>query len=388
MWGEAMNGNQKLIAVVLVLALGTAFEFFKRVSFDQNKNGQINSLLYSFDFKPFAKTQNEGSMAQKSHHNKARMSRRARREEPMKAIQQLADNSAKKAETESADLAPNKKAEKDKDKKKKKKKRKKTDVEGEDTTEIAETTEDAEDTNDTDTDNTTNDESPDNFAAGFNNSLVPQTDEATPVAQVIEQWASDLLKSPDYRLLNEFIALKQTGAIPDEVFYTVVQMMLDDSREDIQAMGVEALGSTPSQSSFEKLVEVRQKTIFGSRVAQNVSQHINSYANLNQLSALRNVFYSSDNLEAIRVAAQLVEQAASRYLVPTAPGDVGSQDQIVRPGSASVDIFKGFIAILRSLVESSSDQQIVSAATQALSRIEQNLPTQTEAPDDSLVSTI
>lgn len=383
-----MNGNQKLIAVILVLALGTTFELFKRVSFDQNNNGQMNSLLSSFDFTPFAKTHNDSSVAQKNRFGKAG-SRRSQREEPLRALQQLADNTAKKtAAEESADLAPKTKAEKDKDKKKKKKKRKKTDIEGEDTTEVADTDDEDLSPEDQESDDTGPGDQDSGVAGGFNNSLIPQTNEATPVAQVIEQWASELLKSPDYRLLNEFISLKQTGAIPDEVFYAVIQMMLDDSREDIQVMGVEALGATPSQNSFEKLVDVRQKAIFGSRVAQNVSQHINGYSNLNQVSALRNVFYSSDNLEAIRVAAQLVDQAASRYLVAGSSGDVGSQDQAVRPSTSSIDIFKGFTVILRSLVESSTDQQIVSAATQALSRIEQNLPAPTETPDDSLVTTI
>jgi hypothetical protein len=387
-----MNRNQKLIIFALILVLGVTFEIFKKISFARNQNGEINSLLSTFDMKPFAKTHGEGSLAGADRPIRGRATRRAL-PDPMNTLQQLAANTqeAKKEKLELGDTGNGKKADAKKKKKKKKKKSDKTNSDEENNEEVTDSGEDNlnADNDDTDSDNTNG--SPNDIAAGNGASPIqPASDEQqTPIAELISTWSADLLRTPDYKLLNEFITLKQTGGIPDEVFYPVIQMLLEDNREPIQVMGVYALGATPSPSSFERLVQMRRTASFGSQVSQNISTLLQNYSNLNQLNSLRMVLYSSDDLEAIRVAAQLVEQAASRYLTQAPGDDVESQENTPPTKKQHSDIFQGFKSILESLAESSTDQQVVSAATQALNRIQQYLPeVPTENTDDGLVSTL
>lgn len=394
-----MNKKQIIITLILLVALGAVFESFKKVNF-QSKSGDggINALLSDLDMKPFAQNfRGEGKLGKTQ-----KVARRARRKqrpainEPMQTLEQMADN---QNEQFSFNENPDgqKVAENTKGKNKKKEGEEgdesEEDKDGDENAENQEGEESAEeqevaeledqledetpekDANNED-DNTTADNEP--FPGGA--PVIPTTEEKepTPLNELLAEWADELLKFPDYKLMNEFIALKQTGQIPDEVFYPIITLMLEDSREPMKVLGAHGLGATPSARSFEMIVATKADAPFGSRLSEELTKHIQLYANIQYISALRDILYSSEYIDAIRTAAELVDQAALNYLSESSTppdGDIVALEQSRRQQQS---IFQGFVSILDSLAQSSSDQGVVTAASSALEHITENLPAEND----------
>lgn len=217
--------------------------------------------------------------------------------------------------------------------------------------------------------------------AGVGSPFIPVTeeDEKPPLSEQLAEWADELLKFPDYKLMNDFISRKQAGQITNEVFYPIISMMLEDSREPMKVMGAYGLGATPSAKSFEMLVAIKATAPFGSRLSTEVSKHVQNYANIQYISSLKEVLYSSEDLVAIKTAAQLVDQAATNYLSSSSANptesDVAALEQRREQHRS---LFEGFLSILDNLAQSSSDQEVASAANQARQHIKQYIPSQDE----------
>ena len=400
-----MNKKQVIITLILLVALGAVFESFKKVNF-QSKSGDdgINALLSDLDMKPFAQNfRGEGKLGktQKVAH-RARRKQRPSIDEPMQTLEQMADNQNEQfsfnENPEGQKVAENTKG-KNKDKEGVEGDESGEDNENEENAENQENGESAEEQEvaeledqlkdedsdkdaDKEEDNTTADNEP--FPGGA--PVIPPTEEEepTPLNELLAEWADELLKFPDYKLMNEFIALKQTGQIPDEVFYPIITLMLEDSRESMKVLAAHGLGATPSARSFEMIVATKVDAPFGSRLSEELTKHIQLYANIQYISALRDILYSSEYIDAIRTAAELVDQAALNYLPESSTPPDGDIVALERSRKQQQGIFQGFVSILDSLAQSSSDQGVVTAASSALEHITENLPVETD--DVSVVS--
>ncbi|MCB0369655.1 MAG: hypothetical protein KDD45_09475 [Bdellovibrionales bacterium] len=374
-----MNKTQLSIVLILALVLGALFETVKMVKVDTHRNGQINEILSGLDLKPFVQRLN-GRAAP------LRPGYRLTQNDPMGELQKLANNQKEPGQmTFGDDSSKNKKNKKKKKKKKKDGDAKKQKDDESKEEEIAKS-ENNENKPHEPSDVKNESDSPYDAAGA---PFIAETEEDTEkqsVNELITKWSDDLLKTPDYKLLNEFISLKQTGQIPNEVFYPVVQMLIDDSRESMRLMGVFALSSTPSQESFEMLISLEQTSPFGSSVSQNISQAKQSYTSINQLKVLQNVLYSSENMIAIKEAARLVNTAATRYLANnnTDVSEQGQTGEHPLPNSTYISAFNPFKNILRSLATTSSDTDIINEASLALASITKYIPD--EAPTDGIAS--
>ena len=155
-------------------------------------------------------------------------------------------------------------------------------------------------------------------------------------------------------------------------------------------MAAYCLNVTPSQQSFEMIIAYNKTAPFGSQLSQNLGKATQTYMELQYLQILNSVLYATEDLEAIKVAAQLVDQAAVKILPelssqqPTDEQDITALD---RRKNDHYKLFEGFRSILESLSQSSSNQDVVYATTQALSHILEYLPTPVEE-DTSIVSNI
>lgn len=418
-----MSKRHIFILFIFVLVIGAAFEALQNIRVDNSQKGQINGLLSSLDLKPFVRTLKGESTASRQKIKHKAKSRRVFNDS-FRSLQQLAVNQKTKADGQ-LDLGDSSNAKApDSEKKAKSKKDENTDNEDEikcedgdeeceakkkelqaqkdkendedseeDDSDIAELLE--ENNNDVDKapESDSTNSNPNDVVAG-GTPISPQDEddeEAVPVNELIAEWEDKLLRQPDYKVLNEFITKKQSGKLSNEVFYTVVNTLLSDSREPIQVMGVYALGATPSAQSFERIVEVSATAPFGSAISQAAQKYKQTYATLNQLKILETVLYSSENIESVKVAIQLVDQAVTTYLSsnpdeepPVNPDDVAALNNARRLRNS---MFTGFTDILASLSQSDVDASLASAATQTLNRITEAIPEAGNSlEDENLVS--
>lgn len=403
----AMNKKQFIVTLILIFALGAVFESFKKVNFrSQSGDGGVSALLSDLSMKPFAQNFRDGKLGKsKKVTHRARMKKRPRANEPMETLEQMAKNQKGQfsfnENPQGKKVADNSKNDSDTNKESDKGDKKEEGEGDEEKAKNPDGDEDADKKEVADIEDELKKDGPENKpdddvnedsaaeATPFSGRapVVSQNEDGDPkpLNELLAEWANELLKFPDYKLMNEFIAQKQAGQIPDEVFYPIISMMLEDSRESMKVLGAHGLGATPSAKSFELIVSTKSSAPFGSRLSQDLSSHAQTYASLQFLSALKDVLYSSEDLETIRTAAILVDQAATNYLPKSQHPPESEISALETQRKQQLDIFEGFKSILSSLSQSSSDQGVVAAATQALAHIKEHIPDKSD-DDVSVVS--
>lgn len=187
----------------------------------------------------------------------------------------------------------------------------------------------------------------------------------------LEEWENLLLGQPDFKQTTKFIEKYRTHLVTAEVFYTIVQMMLEDSRADMNQLGLMAIGMTPSQRSFNTLADYSVKQSFSSTLRQHADQYLTTYTSLSYLPILQSALQSSD-ADVATVAAKQLEASARKNLTKSSSTNPSNppHSQQTSPTLANASSYQSFLSILQSLAQSSTDSALQRQAQQTLSSLQ------------------
>jgi len=183
--------------------------------------------------------------------------------------------------------------------------------------------------------------------------------------KTVAEWEAYLMKDPDFSRLDRFVKAYQTGEVSSEIFYTVIGDMLQDHRPEMHTLAVTALGATPSQMSFDMLINTSVNDPYSSARSQAMSS-LDSYARLENLRFLMSIITSSHNPNAVVRAIRLVQQSAKATLKSRTGGSGGggpSAQGLRSSGTTLTRYYQPFVAALTNA--SQSGQQSASVRTAA-----------------------
>lgn len=212
--------------------------------------------------------------------------------------------------------------------------------------------------------------------AGGPASAAPQTDNTN----TFSEWAARLLGTPNRSELNEFIKLYQSGQINPDVFYGIVEAMLEESNPLFKEFAAIAVGATPSMASFEFLIFILKNEPSGSPAASIAQSSLFSYESLNYVGILSGVIGSTQlDITTIRFAAEILNDSTQRYL--SAQEESGSENEesdtpnrTVPPATNPLNIFTGFIGPLSFAINAYQNVPEINAPlTEAFSRIQDQM---------------
>lgn len=212
------------------------------------------------------------------------------------------------------------------------------------------------------------------------------------------EWEKLILSGLDFKNVQKMIEAYRSGEITAETFYSVIDKMLGDDREQMREFGVAALGATPSAESFVNLISYTQKEATVNKARMQAQNILKSYGNLENLRLLRDVVGVDTDVTVEYFAIRVVKLSAQNYLkqastVSTASGAVPSQvdgGTSSSGGATSGDrepstesskratlnlnkYFLPFVAPIQKVAQSARDENLRASASATLLVLEQLL---------------
>ncbi|MCC7405860.1 MAG: hypothetical protein IT288_15780 [Bdellovibrionales bacterium] len=317
-----MQANWKLALVVSAVALGGLFELMKSSRFGEQPAGLSPQELRTLDYQPYARK--SGSEPAPDHEGQATVKRfEALRGRSLQARphtrgggpQEHSFAKVPTSGTKTAKATPNKKNAKQKPKNVKTVKAKRPEAQP---PEVAKPTDTAEgdgsnkDGSDSIFDNRSSPTPTFPGVAGRNG----QDKNEPPSA---EEWLRRVLARPSLEETTELIRQFQSNLITAEVFYHVVEQMLQDPQERMRELGIVAANSTPSYRSFTMIAQFLTDEPYGSPVRSKASQALDRYTNLAFLNVLEAVMRSQEDPGVREKALSLLVDSARKNLAKTTP---------------------------------------------------------------------
>lgn len=187
--------------------------------------------------------------------------------------------------------------------------------------------------------------------------------------KTVPEWEAYLMKDVDFERMAKFVKLYQTGTVKPEVFYPVIESMLQDSRPKIRSLAVVGLTSTPSTQSFTTLIGHRNDADSGIR--KNIGSAISSYAQLENLKFLIPIITTPGDSAPIIEAIQILKRSATtnaqafalRNQVPIQGSNQGG-NQGRNSATALAKFYTPFLSALRIASNQSHDNGLRSLANQ------------------------
>jgi hypothetical protein len=220
-----------------------------------------------------------------------------------------------------------------------------------------------------------NNKGPQNSGLGGFGGGVSGNETPSDIPQTTEEWLKLMLADADYKLVTKFIDYYNSRMIPTSVFYEVLTVMLEDTREELNAYAVLAAGSTPSQNSFQFLIGAIEAPQLTEKIRSNARDQLSVYKNLQYLNVLKAIVAETEDVSASLLAANLIALSAKKNLVATEPkpGATGSLDtsKIIKESiKRNYEITRD---LLNTLMGQSKDANLNSAFTEAIKAIEDSL---------------
>lgn len=119
----------------------------------------------------------------------------------------------------------------------------------------------------------------------------PNEDNDIPDAQ---EWMRRVLNQPSLEETNAMIKYRQSNLITPEVFYYIVQQMVEDSRERMRELGIQAANATPSYRSLIILAQFLQNEPHGSALRAKATSALERYTEYSYLAVIESVYRSNE----------------------------------------------------------------------------------------------
>lgn len=172
-------------------------------------------------------------------------------------------------------------------------------------------------------------------------------------AKTVSEWLTLITNSPSSENLNSLILSYQARTITAQVFYGVLDKLIDSKKPEIRAMAVTALVATPSAASFELLVEVISKEPATSPNLAKAKAGLDAYKKVNNLSTLNHVLTSK--VAGVQTAALTIIQQVANSAFSNQPDQAGnpiySQSQLQQ----IINVFSQSLRILQTIAASSTN---------------------------------
>ncbi|MES2963541.1 MAG: hypothetical protein V4760_06595 [Bdellovibrionota bacterium] len=187
--------------------------------------------------------------------------------------------------------------------------------------------------------------------------------------ETVEEWVAFLMGAPDFEKTAKFVKLYQNGAIKPEIFYEVVATMIEDDREKMRELAVNALGSTPSVSSFMMLSDFIVAEPGITKPKTQALSYAKWYTRLEYLQFLVGAF-KSGNAEASMQALHQINVAVSIHYKGGVSTDPTEQDTTPRAPASNVQrYFAPVAAAVLTLSQTSTVQRVRDEAATTLANI-------------------
>ena len=197
----------------------------------------------------------------------------------------------------------------------------------------------------------------------------------------LQDWEQYILTNPDARRTNFMIQMYKNHALAADIYFTVTNLMVTDSREPMKELGVQALGAAPSARSFTMLVDIGIQPGVNARLVQLVQAGLQQYAQLANIRLLAPVLAGDSDPLATRRALVILNsstqsalkslntQQASGLPVSTPPGTpvpVASSTSSATLGR----YFLPFLVVLKQLQSTSRDGAVRTGAGKILTDLQ------------------
>lgn len=149
-----------------------------------------------------------------------------------------------------------------------------------------------------------------------NNQPLPPEGAEKEKAEVpgLEEWVRRVLNQPSLEETTNLINYRNSNLISPEVFYSVVNLMLEDSRLRMRELGIHAVNATPGYRSFVILAQFLQDEPHGSGARSSANQAFDRYAQFPYLSVIESVVRSQEATPVREKAINLVVNSANLNL--------------------------------------------------------------------------
>ncbi|MBK7843770.1 MAG: hypothetical protein IPJ71_08760 [Bdellovibrionales bacterium] len=179
----------------------------------------------------------------------------------------------------------------------------------------------------------------------------------------VEEWIRRVLNQPSLEETTNLINYRNSNLISPEVFYTVVNLMLEDSRLRMRELGVHAVNATPGYRSFVILAQFLQDESHGSSVRSSANQAFDRYAQFPYLPVIESVVRSQEATPVREKAINLVVNSANLNLnkkSTPSPAELSEQ----KNKNPMVKRYSDLLAGLELLLTKSAEPPQIRAALQ------------------------
>ncbi len=185
----------------------------------------------------------------------------------------------------------------------------------------------------------------------------------------LAEWEADLLKEPQTTETQRFISLYKSGAVSSTIFYDIVNMMLEDSRQAMRALGVTCLSSTPSVASLTLLEPLQTNST--SAIQSQAQQALAAYTTVQNLPILYSILKSDSSLttEALSLLTTSAQNNLGTTTTSTTAGGSTTGASTLSYQSSVQQSYSAFLTVLQNL-STQGNSQVQTAASQALSTLE------------------
>lgn len=183
--------------------------------------------------------------------------------------------------------------------------------------------------------------------------------------EALEKWSELLLPYPHFENTSKFIEAHRSRKVSDEVFYTLVNLMLQDTRDEMRVLGIRAADSELNLSSFNALVSVLGDGQSGTKVQEGARRGLRKYQDLSQLHIISNILKNSTDSVALVTAASLLNRmlkSSSKNYDKNKYQELGHHPQL--------ETFQGFVPILQEIIDSNPDAFVLSSVNTAMDSLQ------------------
>jgi hypothetical protein len=193
-------------------------------------------------------------------------------------------------------------------------------------------------------------------AAGGSPDFGPTTFAAAPIAAptppkeplTADEWIAFLTANPDGDHYSKFIKSYETGSMKSDVFYPVVVDILGSKDQKLHQFAVQALGETPSETSFKYLVIVLDDQANFGQYRVKVTKYLNLYTQLEYVRHLAEVLSVNGDPKTNLEALNLIKTAVTAHST-AANSTSGAHTQGTNRVPATAVVSKYFSTLLPKL---------------------------------------